>query len=58
MPTPPVILSLNRSNYPEIMDLWESSVRATHHFLRPLIQQRMGAKKNNPERHDQSVVDK
>lgn len=35
MPTLPVILSLNRSNYPEIMDLWESSVRATHHFLRP-----------------------
>lgn len=35
MPTLPVILSLNRSNYLEIMDLWESSVRATHHFLRP-----------------------
>lgn len=35
MPTPPVISSLNRSDYPEIMDIWESSVRTTHNFLRP-----------------------
>ena len=29
------ICSLNDTNYTEILDVWELSVKATHHFLKP-----------------------
>ena len=25
---------VNKTDYPEILDVWEASVRATHHFLK------------------------
>lgn len=28
------ITALNESDYPRILEIWESSVRATHHFLK------------------------
>lgn len=31
----PEIQALNVSDYPEILNIWEASVRATHHFLKP-----------------------
>ncbi|GAB3217611.1 GNAT family N-acetyltransferase [Algoriphagus aestuariicola] len=30
----PIIDIIDKSEYPEIVDLWEASVRATHHFLK------------------------
>ena len=29
------IQALNVSDYPEILHIWEASVKATHHFLKP-----------------------
>lgn len=28
------IVKVNKSEYPELVELWEASVRATHHFLK------------------------
>ncbi|MEM6580355.1 MAG: GNAT family N-acetyltransferase, partial [Pseudomonadota bacterium] len=27
------VLSVSRDRYPELIEVWEASVRATHHFL-------------------------
>ncbi len=30
-----MIIRLDKKHYPQIIEIWESSVRATHHFLKP-----------------------
>ena len=30
-----MLVKLSPTDYPEIIDLWEASVRASHHFLKP-----------------------